>query len=1355
MSALSLSVIRSFSITVSLKGAADEIIVVDTGSSDKTRDMAAELGAKVADFEWIDDFSAAKNFAIAHVSRDTDWVIFLDADEGFIYPDKVRGAIVKINDTMPQVDAVMITRLNTDATHENRGLGRDVALRVFRNKEYLRFRNRIHENIVNLTGELSIYYDSGDLAAYHTGYSLSVIDGKNERNLRLLLKDIEENGETPWHYIFLSDCYFGTREYDKSLKYAILSLDSPVKTVAGQIGLYHNAIESMRQLAPKYSLDEMLALSEKARSEFPDMPEFYGESGMMLCGMGRLAEARESLRMAIELYEKMKNNYSRHEFSYFTDSVAAIVSARLGEIEAIFGDDEMAEKYFDMAGDYDSSNESVRMKRDKFEKERIMNAKKNNKTKISAAYIVKNEAGTFERSIASLDGAYDELTVVDTGSTDDTVKIAERHGARVLHYEWNDDFAAARNFALDNLSPDTRWVIFLDGDEYFTEETRRNIRNAVERAERDKKNVLLIKWCNYDSDTGEHLVDVMTPRIFRYSPHLRYHGRIHEQLRENGGAVSNVAIADDKELRLIHTGYSSSLSKEKAERNLRILSEEMSVSEHKEDCYMAIAECYDGLDDAENAIKYAMLDIKRGRQAINYASRSYRILMKRLAAMPSKFEERREIVCRAVRDFPELPEFHAELAECFAYIGEYDRAIAEAGRAKEVFESGKKEFPDSIEPVQFDDAMMKVLTSREEMWLSLSRKARAIKIAACVIVKNEERDMVRWLDNAAVYADEIIVCDTGSVDATRDIVAEAAKKNDKIKLFDFEWADDFSLAKNFAVEKVSHDIEWIAFLDADETFSRPSYVRGVMAAIDDDSEAEAVRVTIVNVDEDDNMREMQRFMNVRVFRNRRNIRYVGAVHENVMVVDDDAGDAKNVRAVDEPHRLLVTHTGYSSGRMAAKTKRNFAMLKREIEANGGVPQPHHYRYLADSYIGMGEYENALDFAVKAIKLPVQAIGSSSDMYYDALICMEALDAPLVERLSLAEEARREYGGLPDYHAEAGMIYELMGEHERARENIERAETVAANGDLNDKHEASHYGDVRARALAMLSMANVKLGDMQDGLKTATESLKENRYNEDALDAYADALAADGETGLAELLEKICGFFDETESDLVFLSRWAEGSGRINLYMTLAAIIKEKYNRDLPRVALYRAANEGDRSLLREELTREISETFPRLVISLISLEKEQTREARAMSDRLRLLLPDAAADAWDAYMGRGDIKTDDAFSLMLPYFVRYGDDEQLARFASLSVGFSPRALLDAARMAQDDERWAPAFAIYMRLPQGAKEADAGYWTGMGICLYHLREFDSAEECFDSAERLGGETAEIRSYRHFMRSQNEK
>ncbi len=208
-------------------------------------------------------------------------------------------------------------------------------------------------------------------------------------------------------------------------------------------------------------------------------------------------------------------------------------------------------------------------------------------------------------------------------------------------------------------------------------------------------------------------------------------------------------------------------------------------------------------------------------------------------------------------------------------------------------------------------------------------------------------------------------------------------------------------------------------------------------------------------------------------------------------------------------------------------------------------------------------------------------------------------------------------------------------------------------------------------------------------------------------------------------------------------------------MTLADIIKEKYNRDLPRVALYRAANEGDRSLLREELTREISETFPRLVISLISLEKEQTREARAMSDRLRLLLPDAAADAWDAYMGRGDINTDDAFSLMLPYFVRYGDDEQLSRFASLSLCFSPRALLDSARAAQDDERWAPAFAIYMRLPQGAKEADAGYWTGMGICLYHLREFDSAEECFATAERLGGETAEIRSYRHFMRSQNEK
>ena len=89
--------------------------------------------------------------------------------------------------------------------------------------------------------------------------------------------------------------------------------------------------------------------------------------------------------------------------------------------------------------------------------------------KISACVIAKNEAENLPRWLTSMRVFADEMIVVDTGSTDATVQIADAGGAKVFHFGWINDFAAAKNFALDKASGD--WVVFTDADEYFTEES--------------------------------------------------------------------------------------------------------------------------------------------------------------------------------------------------------------------------------------------------------------------------------------------------------------------------------------------------------------------------------------------------------------------------------------------------------------------------------------------------------------------------------------------------------------------------------------------------------------------------------------------------------------------------------------------------------------------------------------------------------------------------------------------------------------------------------------------------------------------------------------------------------------------
>lgn len=137
--------------------------------------------------------------------------------------------------------------------------------------------------------------------------------------------------------------------------------------------------------------------------------------------------------------------------------------------------------------------------------------------------IVKNEAANLARCLASVASVVNELVLVDTGSEDDTVKIAESYGAKVSTFKWVNDFAAARNFSLDQVKSD--WILSLDADEELVVEnpavweflaTEPQVHAyAIERVDLYEQGNIL---------GGSHL------RLFRNLPGLRYQGRYHEQL---------------------------------------------------------------------------------------------------------------------------------------------------------------------------------------------------------------------------------------------------------------------------------------------------------------------------------------------------------------------------------------------------------------------------------------------------------------------------------------------------------------------------------------------------------------------------------------------------------------------------------------------------------------------------------------------------------------------------------------------------------------------------------------------------------------------------------------------------------
>ncbi len=164
--------------------------------------------------------------------------------------------------------------------------------------------------------------------------------------------------------------------------------------------------------------------------------------------------------------------------------------------------------------------------------------------KLSLSMIVKNEAKNLARCLESVRGLVDEIVVVDTGSTDDTVKIAESYGAKIGHFEWCDDFAAARNASLALCTGD--WVLVLDADEAIDKMDHDVIRNVLDESDYPVYNLILRNYFSRSSfstfdkaavhnDTEyqegkefPYYSDATVMRLFRRSPEIRWEGKVHE-----------------------------------------------------------------------------------------------------------------------------------------------------------------------------------------------------------------------------------------------------------------------------------------------------------------------------------------------------------------------------------------------------------------------------------------------------------------------------------------------------------------------------------------------------------------------------------------------------------------------------------------------------------------------------------------------------------------------------------------------------------------------------------------------------------------------------------------------------------
>lgn len=271
-------------------------------------------------------------------------------------------------------------------------------------------------------------------------------------------------------------------------------------------------------------------------------------------------------------------------------------------------------------------------------------------------------------------------------------------------------------------------------------------------------------------------------------------------------------------------------------------------------------------------------------------------------------------------------------------------------------------------------------------------KVKCASISACAIMKNEMSHVEAWLDNVRVFAQEIIVVDTGSTDGT---MAFLAKQSD-VKVIKHEWQNDFAQAKNVALQEAAGD--WLVFTDADECFYHPENIIEYLEQLDKQSaDIDVVFCPIDNIDADSNNEIINSDVVPRLIRNHMGIKYIGAVHEQLTRGSEPWQDIKYVVA---DRQLIIRHTGYSTKVISFKHQRNYEILRQVMEKSNKPVM--YYGFLSESLLGMEKYQQALEYAILAMESPYQPAIQKERFAQVAIESMDKLGLAISDIFSLQQ-----------------------------------------------------------------------------------------------------------------------------------------------------------------------------------------------------------------------------------------------------------------------------------------------------------------------------------------------------------------
>ncbi|OZQ78133.1 glycosyltransferase [Paenibacillus odorifer] len=271
----------------SVRNKVDEIIIVDTGSTDSTLEIAKQYTNNIYHFNWINDFAAARNESIKYAT--SEFILIMDADE-YLHPDADLQ-----KDISSSYDYYFIRIIN-DMSY-GRTL-KHTAIRLFANHKRLVYHNRLHEHLNVMDNQTKYKGIAGEFIIYHTGYTNEVLQEKEKknRNLTLMLQEVAEN-PTGYNLFNMGKTYMWLGEHEKAIPYLqkAYSLSKDMIIIPEVIVSLCSCLEALHRY------EEGLEILKDAIPIYPNETDMRHMQGCLFMEAGYTKDALTTFEKCLEL----------------------------------------------------------------------------------------------------------------------------------------------------------------------------------------------------------------------------------------------------------------------------------------------------------------------------------------------------------------------------------------------------------------------------------------------------------------------------------------------------------------------------------------------------------------------------------------------------------------------------------------------------------------------------------------------------------------------------------------------------------------------------------------------------------------------------------------------------------------------------------------------------------------------------------------------------------------------------------------------------------------------------------------------------------------------------------------------